>query len=134
MRIQRVPASRMDQPEAQVSTGRSLSSRGGAPRDRRARNARVVGAVLEAYSRRKPEEVRRLFSPSARIHVEPPCEGAGDYDGLDGALEWLGRVEREKGPNIRMTVHDLLASPDHVVVLYDVHGGDSYRARRLLRT
>jgi len=75
--------------------------------------------------------VRRLFSPSARIHVEAPCEAAGDYVGLDGALEWLGRVEAEKGPNVRMTLHDVLASSTHVVVLYDLHAGDGSTARRV---
>ena len=135
MRIQRVPASRMDQPETQARRqSRAPASRartGRVPRDPRTRNERIVRAVLDAYQRRQPDEVRRLFSPSARIHVEAPLEAAGDYVGLDGALEWLGRVEAEKGPNVRMTVHDVLASATHVVVLYDVHADDRSTVRRV---
>jgi hypothetical protein len=120
MRIQRVPASRLDQPRAPVPLGKRSTPGIRVPGDRPGRNERLVRAVLDAYQRRQPEEVRRLFSPAAHIHVEAPCEAAGDYVGVDGALEWLGRVEEELGPNVHMTVHDVLASPTHVVVLYDV--------------
>ncbi len=134
MRIQRVPASRLDQPDAQARAPSrapaSLARKARLPRDRRSRNERLVRAVLDAYERRKPEEVRRLFSPEARIHVEEPVEAAGDYVGLDGALEWLGRVEVLKGPGVRTTVHDILSSPEHVVVLYDLHPGTGGRALR----
>ena len=135
MRIQRVPASRMDQPEAQArSRPRAVRPRGRpgrVPRDPRTRNERLVRAVLDAYQRRQPDDVRRLFSPSARIHVEAPLEAAGDYTGLDGALEWLGRVEAEKGPDVRMDVHDVAASATHVVVLYDLHAGNGSPGRRV---
>jgi hypothetical protein len=135
MRIERVPASRMDQPESKVrkrSRGAGARARTGrAPRDPRTRNERLVRAVLDAYQRRQPDEVRRLFSPSARIHVEAPLEAAGDYVGLDGAVEWLRRVEAEKGPNLRITVHDVAASATHVVVLYDLYAGNGRLGRRV---
>lgn len=134
MRIQRVPASRLDQPErrarrrSRASNARVTAARG--PRDRRSRNEWVVRALLAAYERRQPEEVRQLFSPAARIHVEPPSEAAGDYLGLDGAVEWLRRVEADLGPGVRMSVHDLLASATHVVVLYDLHPARGTRPLR----
>jgi ketosteroid isomerase-like protein len=131
MRIQQVPASRLDRPEAPARTGRPRTSSGRAPRDRRTRNERVVRAVLDAYARRQPGEVRTLFSPDAHIHVEPPVEAPGDYVGLDGALEWLGRVEAAYGADLRMTVHDVLASTNHVVVLYELNTSAGRPARRV---
>ena len=123
MRIQRVPASRLDDPEpSRRRSAARRSSRGatGGPRDARSRNERVVRNGLGAYERRDPGAVRQLFSPSTRIHVEEPVEAAGDYTGLDGAVQWLLAVEQEYGPGMQLATHDVLATSQHVVVLYEV--------------
>jgi uncharacterized protein len=90
------------------------------------RNAAIVRDLFKAVEQRDREGVMRAYDPAISIHEAPSLPYGGNYKGFQGAFDhaigyrraWdrlQGNAERELGAEI-------IADPDHVVVLWSQKG------------
>ncbi len=63
------------------------------------------------------ESLVAFFAPDARAHVPGRSPVAGDYDGLEQILGYIGKLGELSGGTLRFEVHSLLADDSHGVAL-----------------
>jgi ketosteroid isomerase-like protein len=77
------------------------------------------------------EAVGRLLHDEVVWHVAGDRATSGDKQGKDEVLRFLGETAAATRQNFRIQVHDVLANPEHVVVLCHVTStreDETYRA------
>lgn len=96
-------------------------------------NLDVVNAVYEAMAAGDQSALERLHHPDVVLHVSGTGPHAGDYVGRDEVLGVAAAAGRRAGGDgATTTVHDVLWSPEHVVVLLSVtveRDGDALEQR-----
>ena len=58
-----------------------------------------------------------FFAPDVKAHVPGKSQVAGDYDGLEQVLGYVGKLGELSGGTLRFEVHSLLADDTHGVAL-----------------
>jgi ketosteroid isomerase-like protein len=58
-----------------------------------------------------------FFAPDAKAHVPGRSPVAGDYEGLEQVLGYIGKLGELSGGTLRFDVHSLLADDTHGVAL-----------------
>ena len=73
----------------------------------------------DAFANGDLDRLRELIDPNVLWHVGGRSRFARDYRGLDDVFEnFFAPILSETGGSLRNEVHDILASDDHVVVLF----------------
>ena len=75
---------------------------------RKAYDALVAGDV---------ETLVTFFASDAKAHVPGRSQVAGDYEGLEQVLGYIGKLGELSGGTLRFQVHSLLADDTHGVAL-----------------
>lgn len=92
-------------------------------------NAAVVRSAYEAMERGDLAAFAALLDDDIVWHESTPGF-AGDYQGRDQALAMLGKIFQETGIQVvRITIHDILASDEHTVIIHDATFTKNGRAR-----
>jgi ketosteroid isomerase-like protein len=81
-------------------------------------NAVVIRSAYEALGKGDVASFTALLDDDIVWHESTPGM-EGDYRGRDEVLAFLGRVFQEAGMRMSMSIHDILASDDHAVVLHE---------------
>lgn len=81
--------------------------------------------VLKAYERQDTQMFRQLVAPDARMRIESPCEGPGDFVGAEGVTERFARSTDLLAPGTTVRINDVQASDSHAAVLFEVHDGQT---------
>ena len=88
-----------------------------------ASDADVVRRAYEAFSRGDMDALRtEAFAPDVQWHQGGKSQISGDYSGVDAVLNFFQKLFQLTDGTFRATVHDLLASDQHVVVLGTIEG------------
>jgi ketosteroid isomerase-like protein len=77
----------------------------------------VISKGYEAFGAGDIETVMDLFADDIAWHIPGKNPLAGDYQGKDQVMGFFGKLMETTGGTFRLTIHDLLASDDHVVGL-----------------
>ena len=80
-------------------------------------NGRLVGELYAAFARGDLEALRKGLADDIAWHVQGSSLVSGHFHGTDAVFAYLGRLGELTGGSLTVSVHDLLASEDHVVVL-----------------
>jgi hypothetical protein len=70
-----------------------------------------------------------FFAEDIRWHFPGKSQMAGDYQGVDDVLAWLGKTFELSGGTITIDLHDVIGNDEHVVSLSTVRAqreGQSY--------
>jgi uncharacterized protein len=84
-------------------------------------NAELVQAAYSAFLRGDLDALPEYFDPDIVWHIPGRGELAGDLEGLPRVIEALASLPELTGGTLKLTVHDVLASDDHVVALISEH-------------
>jgi ketosteroid isomerase-like protein len=83
-----------------------------------ASDSEVIRRGYEAFSRGDMDAIRKeVFAADIKWHQGGKNQTAGDYDGVDAVLALFQKFFELTDGTFRVSVHDLLASDQHVVVL-----------------
>ena len=80
-------------------------------------NGELIRSGYEAFSKGDMDTIARIFAPDIRWHISGRNQVAGTYSGQEETFALFGRLMELTGGTFSVSVHDLLASDDHVVVL-----------------
>jgi ketosteroid isomerase-like protein len=80
-------------------------------------NAQLIRTGYEAFSKGDMETVAKLFAPDIRWNISGRSQISGTYTGQDDVFGFFGKLMEMTDNTFAMSIHDLLASDDHVVVL-----------------
>jgi len=80
-------------------------------------NAELVRRGYEAFSKGDMDTIAKIFSPDIRWYVSGNSQISGTYNGQEEAFAFFGRLMELSDGTFSVSIHDLLASDDHVVVL-----------------
>ncbi len=78
-------------------------------------NAALLRRYLEALSQDDMETVREAFAHDAVWHLQGNSPLAGDHEGPDAILEFIGRAFEMTGGTFRLELLDVMASDEHGV-------------------
>ena len=78
-------------------------------------NAALLRRYLEALSQGDMETVREAFAQDAVWHLPGNSPLAGDHEGPDAILEFIGRAFEMTGGTFRLELLDVMASDEHGV-------------------
>jgi uncharacterized protein len=84
-------------------------------------NEEVVRAAYAAFERGDMDAMREYFDADIVWHVPGRAGLAGEYKGVAQIVEALSSLAGLTGGTLRLEVHDVLASDDHVVGLISEH-------------
>jgi ketosteroid isomerase-like protein len=84
-------------------------------------NAELVRNGYDAFARGDTDTVMSLLADDIVWHIPGRNPLAGDYEGHDGVMRFLGSLMESTGGTFRLSVHDITASDEHVVAIVDVH-------------
>jgi ketosteroid isomerase-like protein len=79
-------------------------------------NVTVLRSAYEAFAKGDVATLAQLLDEDIVWH-ESTRGFEGDYRGLDQVLALLGRFGQETGGQMSISIHDVLASDDHAVIL-----------------
>ena len=82
-------------------------------------NLDVVNAAYRAMAAGDRDALAALHHDDVVLHVSGSGDHAGDYVGRDAVLQ-VGRGDGDGPDGVTTAVHDILWSPEHVVVLLQV--------------
>ena len=85
-------------------------------------NEALVCRGYEAFTTGDFETTLWLMSPDIKRHVGGRHAVSGDHEGRDGVHGFFGELFKITAGSFRIDVHDVLASPDHAVVLGTMTG------------
>ena len=85
-------------------------------------NAELIRSGYEAFSKGDMETVAKLFASDIRWNISGRSQIAGTYNGQDEVFGFFGRLMELTDNTFAVSIHDLLASDDHVVVLVSESG------------
>jgi uncharacterized protein len=80
-------------------------------------NGDLIRNGYEAFSKGDMETIAKVFSPDIRWHISGRSPISGTYNGQEETFGFFGRLMEETDGTFSLSVHDLLATDDHVVVL-----------------
>lgn len=80
-------------------------------------NRDLVHGGYEAFATGDLDAVAKLFAPDISWHISGRSEIAGTYTGIEEVFGFFGRVFEMTGGTLKVELHDILASEDHVVAL-----------------
>ena len=80
-------------------------------------NGELVRNGYEAFGKGDLETVAKIFSPEIRWNISGRNEISGTYNGQEETFAFFGRLMELTDFTFSVSIHDLLASDDHVVVL-----------------
>jgi ketosteroid isomerase-like protein len=83
-------------------------------------NEELLRSFYGAFARRDIDAVRGLLTDDAVFHQPGRNPTSGDYQGVNGVLELVGKLQQLTGGTFRAEAHDLLGSDDHGVALLHV--------------
>ncbi|HWD42141.1 MAG TPA: nuclear transport factor 2 family protein [Actinomycetota bacterium] len=98
-------------------------------------NEDLIRQGYDAFSRGDMDALRALFHPDVVWHAPGRHQLAGDHQGVDAVLGYLGRTVELTGGNFRVEVHDVVANDEHAVGLHVAHaerGGRTLRDNTVL--
>ena len=78
-------------------------------------NAALLRRYLEALSQDDMETVREAFAQDAVWHLPGNSPLAGDHEGADAILGFIGRAFEMTGGTFRLELLDVMASDEHGV-------------------
>jgi ketosteroid isomerase-like protein len=121
---------------ATVGAGRTVALAAGTarhalrpPRRRDAEgDAALIRRAYRAIAKQDLYLLRNLFADDAVWHVPGESVVAGTHEGPEAIAAMFGKLRDETDGTVRLDLHDVAASPDHVVALQGV------RAHRDTRT
>jgi ketosteroid isomerase-like protein len=89
--------------------------------------------VLKAFESHDSAAFRQLVAADARMRIESPCEGPGDFVGAEAVTQRFARSTDLLAPGTTVSIKDVLASDSHAAVLFEVDDGrsDGSPARRV---
>jgi ketosteroid isomerase-like protein len=77
----------------------------------------TISKGYEAFGAGDIQTVMDLFADGIAWHIPGKNALAGDYQGKDQVMQFFGKLQELTGGTFSLTIHDLLASDDHVVAL-----------------
>jgi uncharacterized protein len=80
-------------------------------------NGELIRSGYEAFSKGDMETISNVFSPDIRWNVSGHNQISGSYNGQEETFGFFGRLMELTDGTFSLSIHDLLASDDHVVVL-----------------
>jgi ketosteroid isomerase-like protein len=80
-------------------------------------NAELIRGGYEAFSKGDLDSVAKLFAPDIRWYVSGRSRVSGTYNGQEETFAFFGRLMELSDFTFAVSIHDLIASDDHVVVL-----------------
>jgi uncharacterized protein len=121
---------------ATVGAGRTVALAAGSarhamrpPRRRDAEgDAALIRRAYRAIAKQDLYLLRNLFADDAAWHVPGESVVAGTHEGPEAVAAMFGKLLDKTDGTVRLDLHDVAASPDHVVALQRV------RAQRNIRT
>jgi len=85
-------------------------------------NAELIQSGYEAFSKGDMETVAKLFASDIRWNISGRSQISGTYNGHDEVFAFFGKLMEMTDNTFSVSIHDLLASDDHVVVLVTESG------------
>jgi len=82
-------------------------------------NAALIRAVLRAVARGESERLKQLCADGIQWHATGRTPWAGDHEGIDAVLEWLGRVG-EAADVFEADLEDLLVSEERAATVMQI--------------
>lgn len=82
-------------------------------------DAKTIRIIIDAFQRADWDTVRRYWDDNIVVHYSGHGPLSGDHRGKDAVISMLQRLDELTENTFRMEIHDVLASEDHVVVLYN---------------
>lgn len=82
----------------------------------------------EAFGKGDMPAVLEILAEDIVWHVPGRSPLSGDYEGHEAVMGFFGKIQELSGGSFRLEMHDMLASPDHVVALCSEHGQRNDRA------
>jgi ketosteroid isomerase-like protein len=80
-------------------------------------NLQTAREAYDAYTKGDIAAMVATWAPGVTFHVPGQSVLAGTFRGQDDVLGLLQRLAERSGNTIRLDVHDVVASDEHVVVL-----------------
>jgi ketosteroid isomerase-like protein len=80
-------------------------------------NGDLIRSGYEAFSKGDMETIAKIFAPDIRWSISGRNQISGTYNGQEETFAFFGRLIELTDGTFTVSVHDLLASDDHVVVL-----------------
>jgi ketosteroid isomerase-like protein len=83
-------------------------------------NLDLIRRAYEAFGRGDITTVLGVLDPKIRWHVPGRSPLSGDYRGHDEVIGFFSKTQELASGTFSIVINDMLASPQHVVVLCDV--------------
>jgi ketosteroid isomerase-like protein len=84
-------------------------------------NAQRMREAYETFGAGNVDQMDQYFAKDIKWHVSGGSSLAGDYDGIDGVMEFFGKLMQGSGGTFRLSVHDVLANDEHGAALLEAH-------------
>jgi ketosteroid isomerase-like protein len=86
-------------------------------------NEEMIRRAWDVFAKGDMTTLRNeYFTPDAKLHMPGRGAVAGDYEGIDNALGFFGRLFQLTNGTYRSVLHDVVANDAHIVALHYATG------------